>query len=100
MKKKVEDVTPDGTYFKDGVEMVDPAYVEGLGGRVYQSLPERARYLTLSDGQVLDRAKPPKARALSVLKAKAIRCSNEACYNYHPNKGVISAALLKLVRAT
>ena len=42
-------VTQDGTYFKD--EMV-PA----LG-----SLPERPRYLILSDGQRLDRAHSPKA---------------------------------------
>ena len=41
--------TKDGTYFKDGVEMV-PA--EG-------TLPERPRYLQLTDGQILDRANQP-----------------------------------------
>ena len=45
-----EGVTKDGTYFKDGVEMVPP-----LG-----TLPARPRYLTLSDGQILDRANQPK----------------------------------------
>ena len=39
-------LTKDGTYFKDGIEMV-PA--KGM-------LPERPRYLQLSGGQVLDRA--------------------------------------------
>jgi len=45
-----EGVTKDGTYFKDGIEMVGP-----LG-----SLPERPRFKTLSDGQILDRANPPR----------------------------------------
>jgi len=46
-----EGLTSDGTYFKDEIELV-PAF--GM-------LPSRPRYLVLSDGQVLDRANPPKA---------------------------------------
>jgi len=60
------DVTADGTYFKDGVEMV-PA----LG-----SLPERPRYLKLSDGQVLDRANPPKGKPW--WKVESLRRCNRA----------------------
>ena len=45
-----EGVTKDGTYFKDGIEMVPPL----------ETLPARPRYLTLSDGQVLDRANPSR----------------------------------------
>lgn len=39
------------TYFKDGVEMVA---AEGI-------LPERPRYHVCTDGQIMDRANPPKA---------------------------------------
>lgn len=48
------------TYFKDGVEMVA---AEGL-------LPERPRYHTCTDGQIMDRANPPKAdlSRLSVMR--------------------------------
>jgi len=78
-------MTKDGTYFKDGVEMVPPSYVQGLTG-VFEALPERPRYLTLSDGQVLDRANPPTALAPN---AQAIKASNESEYNYHPNSGAV-----------
>jgi len=78
-------MTKDGTYFKDGVEMVPPSYVQGLTG-VFEALPERPRYLTLSDGQVLDRANQPTVLATN---AQAIKASNESEYNYHPNSGAI-----------
>ena len=48
-------ITEEGTYFKEGVE-----YVPATG-----ILPERPRYLTLSDGQVLDRANPPLPNPVS-----------------------------------
>jgi len=44
-----EGLTKDGTDFRDGIEMVGP-----LG-----TLLARPRFLTLSDGQVLDRAYKP-----------------------------------------
>jgi len=43
-------ITADGTYFKDGVETMPPVGI----------LPERPRFLTLSDGQILDRCHLPK----------------------------------------
>ena len=43
-------LTKDGTFFKGDVEYVPASY----------GLPERPRYLKLSDGQVLDRANQPK----------------------------------------
>ena len=63
-------LTEDGTYFKDGVEMVPP-----LG-----TLPERPRYLILSDGQRLDRAHPPKADLTlwPGWRIRALRACNEA----------------------
>ena len=50
------------TFFKDGVEYVPASYVPGSKGRTYKMLPERPRYLTLSDGQVLDRVNQPEAK--------------------------------------
>jgi len=48
-KTESESVQPD---------MVPASYIQGNNGR-YQFLPERPRYLTLSDGQVLDRKYTP-----------------------------------------
>ena len=42
------------TFFKDGIEYVPASNVPGM------SLPERPRYLTLSDKQILDRLNPPQ----------------------------------------
>ena len=70
-------VTKDGTYFKDGVEMVPPSDIEGLE-RMFQSLPERPRYLTLSDGQVLDRARPVKPSLTTRGHIERMRRCNEA----------------------
>ena len=57
-------LTKEGTFFKDGIEMVPP----------FGALPARPRFLTLSDGQVLDRANKPDlfsrwgARAVNTIK--------------------------------
>ena len=81
------------TFFIDGIEYVPASYVEGLNGMMYQSLPERPRYLTLSDGQVLDRLNQPRADIGSGNRIQAIRASNEAMYNYRPNRGSLSGSL-------
>ncbi len=62
--------------------MVPPLMVEGAEGRMYEALPERPRFLTLSDGQVLDRAKPVEHRPLSGVEIRAIRLANEGALNY------------------
>ena len=54
-----EGITEDGTYYKDGVETMPPVGI----------LPERPRFLTLSDGQVHDCAHLPKVtKSLGNLK--------------------------------
>ena len=84
---------PSVTSFINGIEYVPASYVQGLSGRLYQSLPKRPRYLTLSDGQVLDRLNRPQARVLSGVEIQSIRASNEANYNYHPLKGELPSSL-------
>jgi len=79
-----DSVTTDGTYFKDGIEMVPASYVEGMTER-FLNLPERPRYLTLSDGQVLDRAAQPS----SILGGIRMRRCNEAGFNFKILKGSI-----------
>ena len=86
--------TKDGTYFKDGIEMVPASYVQGLQGAMYQFLPERPRYVTLSDGQVMDRAFKPEIIPLSGVRIQAIRASNETL-DYKPNTGVLPESLRK-----
>ena len=61
-------VTGEGVTTKEGIEMV-PAW--GI-------LPERPRYLTLSDGQVLDRARPPKAKPQSGGFIARMQAANKA----------------------
>ena len=70
-------------------EMVPASYVQGLNGRMYQSLPERPRFVTLSDGQVLDRLNQPIA---DKTKIPQMRASNE-CYNFHPAEGKLTKEL-------
>ena len=60
-------ITKEGMFFVDGVEMMPP-----LG-----ALPMRPRYLTLSDGQVLDRANLSKVTKM-VARPEAIRMANRA----------------------
>ena len=69
---------------KDNVtqELVPASYVEGLGGKMYEVLPERPRYLKLSDGQVLDRLHQHEVKTLGFIEM--IRC-NES-YNYRTSK--------------
>lgn len=85
--------TPDNVHPELSTPEVVPAsYVEGLSGRMYEFLPERPRYLTLSDGQVLDRANQPSPSSVSGVMIQSMRQSNES-FNYHPNTGVLSASL-------
>ena len=75
-----------GTTFKDGIEYV-PAF-----GR----LPERPRFLVLSDEQVLDRANQPKADLTlwSGWRIEALRRCNEAD-KMRPLKGRVALKELK-----
>ena len=83
-----DSVTPDGTYFKDGIEMVPASYVEGMTGR-FLNLPERPRFLTLSDKQVLDRSAQPS----SVSGGIRMRRCNEAGFNFKVSKGILPDSL-------
>jgi len=84
-KDNAQGITQDGTYFKDGIEMVPASYVEGKDGKIYEFLPERPRHLTLSDGQALDRAAQPS----SILGGIRMRRCNEAGFNFKILKGSI-----------
>ena len=72
----------------DGTEMVPASYVEGMTGR-FLNLPERPRYLTLSDGQVLDRVNQPS----SSLGGIRMRRCNEAGFNFKISKGILPDSL-------
>ena len=72
--EKTGGVTEDG--IKDGIEMVPAVGI----------LPERARFLTLSDNQVLDRAHPPKPDPTPGWKIQAMRNCNRA-YQMRPLMG-------------
>ena len=85
-----EGVTGEGVTFKDGIEYVSASYVQGLEGRMYEALPERPRYLTLSDGQVLDRLVPPVA---DLTRIHQMRMCNESSYNFHPSRGILPHSL-------
>ena len=78
MQKMRQGVTDEGV-----TEVVPASYVEGAEGRKYEALPERPRYLKLSDGQVLDRLNQPEAHASGDFRMQ--RC-NESSYNYVPNE--------------
>jgi len=87
----IEGLTPDGTFFKDGsddIEYIGESYVEGLEGRKYLNLPERPRYLKLSDNQVLDRVHQPSPDF-----SHTMRLCNERAFNYHPLAGEVSKEL-------
>ena len=85
-KRKQRDILRENSVTSDSVtqESVTASYVEGLDGRTYQSLPERPRYLELSDGQVLDRLKVPESLPSGTF-IQSMRACNESMYNYHPN---------------
>jgi hypothetical protein len=71
--------------------MTPASYVPGTQGRVYEVLPERLLWLTLSDNQVLDRANQPQcAIMLSGIQIQAVLKANDAAYRFVPlnvNKG-------------
>lgn len=78
-----EGVTPNSvTQERD---IVPASYVQGLNGRMYEALPERPRYLTLSDGQVLDRLNQPEGHTSGDRIIRMQAC-NESAYNFHPRK--------------
>ena len=55
-RDKQKSVTPDNNVTQDVTQETGPAeYIRLRDGRILEVLPERPRYLTLSDGQVLDR---------------------------------------------
>ena len=83
MKRKREGLTLGVNKEGVNIEMVPASYVQGLNGRMYEALPERPRYLTLSDGQVLDRAKQPEAHPTGDIRMQA---ANESAYNFRPRK--------------
>lgn len=64
-------------------ETVPASYVYGVTGR-FLNLPERPRYLTLSDGQVLDRANQPQPNNV----IPSMNMCNESRFNYHPTKSL------------
>ena len=83
-RNKKKSVTTDNNVTQ-GVtqEMVPASYVQGLNGRMYEVLPERPRFVTLSDGQVLDRANQPEAHPTGDIRMQA---ANESAYNFRPRK--------------
>ena len=93
-RNKQKSVTQDKDVTQSDVtqETVPASYVEGLNGKMYQALPERARFLTLSDGQVLDRSIIVPGHASGDF-IQRMRACNEAEYNYQPN--VSSKAMVK-----
>ena len=82
-KERGDSVTLDSVTLER--DMVPASYVEGFNGRTYESLPARPRFLTLSDGQVLDRGNQPIARFYQWM-----RTCNKARYNFHPLKGTLT----------
>ena len=61
----------------EGANKVETAsYVEGLKGR-YQFLPERPRFVTLSDSQVLDRLYRP----LPNMRSVSMAACNDTCFS-------------------
>ncbi len=65
-------------------ETVPASYVQGLTGK-FESLPERPRFLTLSDGQVLDRLNQPEGHT-SGDRILRMQACNESAYNFKPNE--------------
>ena len=84
-RNKQKSVTSDSVTQEDNVtqETVPVSYVEWTNGRMYQSLPERPRFLTLSDGQVLDRLNQPTPNKSG---DQAMQACNEGAYNFKPNQ--------------
>ena len=64
-------------------ETVPECYVQGITGK-FKSLPERPRFVTLSDGQVLDRSIIVPGHASGDF-IQRMRYCNESAYNFKPN---------------
>ncbi len=68
-------------------ETVPQSYVPGLTEKgltsKFKSLPKRPRYLTLSDGQVLDRLNQPQPNTQG---SQPMQRCNESSYNFKPRK--------------
>ena len=87
----------DGTFFKD--EYVPASYVPGSKGKSYLMLPERPRYLKLTDGQVLDRAKLPVPTGS--LSASSMLRANDSAFALFKKRRLVPEGLKdKLVRAS
>ena len=87
-KERRKSEAPEGLKpLNEAPEMVPASYIEGINGR-YQFLPERPRFLTLSDRQVLDRANQPQAEPMSGWKIQAMKRCNESI-NLKPLHGDI-----------
>lgn len=82
-----EGVTQQGvTKGVTDVESVPASYIKGLSD-FYESLPERPRYLPLSDGQVLDRLNQPQGHG-SEDTIRRIELCNDACYTFKPSVSI------------
>lgn len=83
MEKKRKGLTSGVNKEGVNIEVVPASYVQGITGK-FLALPERPRYLTLSDGQVLDRLNQPEGHTSGDFIVR-MRACNET-YNYHPNQ--------------
>ena len=78
-------VTVDGVTHEVPPETVPASYVQGLNGKMYETLPERPRYVTLSDGQVLDRSINVEGHTSGDMIIR-MQAANESSYNFQPNE--------------
>jgi len=85
MKKMRNKSVASDSVTEDNVtlETVPASFVQGLNGKLYEVLPERSRYLELSDGQVYDRLNPPIAPPSGDFIQRMQAC-NESAYNFKP----------------
>lgn len=84
MKRKRQGLTPGVNNEGVNIEMVPASYVQGITG-IFEALPERPRYLELSDGQVLDRLNQPEAHPSGDMILRMQR-ANESAYNFKPRR--------------
>ena len=82
MEKKRQGLTLGVNKEGVNIEMVPASYVQGITGK-FKSLPERERYLTLSDNQVFDRLNQPTPNISDDL---GMQFCNESKYNFKPRK--------------
>ena len=80
-----EGVTEQGVTHEVPPETVPASYVQGLNGKMYETLPERPRYVTLSDGQVLDRSINVEGHTSGDMIIR-MQAANESSYNFQPNE--------------